>query len=187
MKIISLHQKQVFLIEKLKQNNREAQEILFNQFAPKMLGICRQYISDRHMAEEHMLNGFLKVFTKLDSYKFKGSFEGWIRRIMINECLSFLRKKNPLIFTEDTSIYEDVNTNSYDENDISDLQILIDKLPTAWRVVFNLFAIEGYKHKEIAKMLSITEMTSRSRYFKAKKQLQKTYLESKTKTHGKGY
>ena len=152
-----------------------------------MLGVCRQYINDRHFAEEVHLNGFLKVFTKINKYQFKGSFEGWIRRIMINECLTFLRKKNKLIFIDDTQMFKDLQTPNTGENDIDDLQILIDNLPDTWRVVFNLFAVEGYKHQEIAKLLGITEMASRSRYFKAKKQLQIAYSKLKNKTHAKEY
>ena len=187
MKVIPLHKNQILLIKKVKKNNREAQEVLFNQFSSKMLGVCRQYITDRHKSEELMLNGFLKVFKRLDTFKNKGSFEGWIRRIMINECLSALRKEDKLVFVEDAHVFKDVHQEIQAEDDISDLQILIDKLPNSWRVIFNLFAVEGYKHKEIAKLLSITEMTSRSRYFKAKKQLQTAYTNLKKTTHGKGH
>lgn len=187
MKVIPLHKNQALLIKKVRQNNREAQEVLFNRFSSKMLGVCRQYITDRHKAEELMLSGFLKVFRKLDTFNDKGSFEGWIRRIMINECLSYLRKKDKLVFVDDAHVFEGVYSANQSEDDVSDLQILIDKLPSTWRVIFNLFAVEGYKHKEIAKLLSITEMTSRSRYFKAKKQLQAAYTNLKNTTHGKGY
>lgn len=187
MKVIPLHKNQALLIKKVRQNNREAQELLFNQFSSKMLGVCRQYITDRHKAEELMLNGFLKVFKKLGTFQKKGSFEGWIRRIMVNECLSYLRKQDKLVFVDDAHVFEDVYQENHGEDDISDLQILIDKLPSSWRVIFNLFAVEGYKHKEIAILLDITEMTSRSRYFKAKKQLQAAYTNLKNKTHGKGY
>ncbi len=187
MKVISLHKNQTLLIKKLRQENREAQEVLFKQFSPKMLGVCRQYITDRHRAEELMLNGFLKVFNKLTTFQSKGSFEGWIRRIMINECLSYLRKHDRLVFVEDTQVFEEVTSEKDEEQDISPLQKLVDALPSSWRTVFNLFAVEGYRHKEIAQMLGITEMTSRSRYFKAKKQLQAAYLNLKDMTYEKGY
>jgi len=185
VKVISLHKNLTLLIHKVKRNNPEAQKALFNHFSPKMLGICRQYINDRYYAEEVLLSGFLKVFTKINKYQFKGSFEGWIRRIMINECLTFLRKKNKLVFIDDKQTFENLKAPEIVENDIDDLQILIDSLPDSWRVVFNLFAVEGYKHQEIAKLLGITEMASRSRYFKAKKQLQEAYLKLKNKTHAK--
>jgi len=187
LKVISLHKNITLLIDKVKRNDPEAQEVLFNYFSPKMLGVCRQYINDRHYAEEVLLSGFLKVFTKIKKYQFKGSFEGWIRRIMINECLTFLRKKNRLIFVNNEQAFEDLKAPDIVENDIGNLQILIDNLPDGWRVVFNLFAVEGYKHQEIASLLGITEMASRSRYFKAKKQLQIAYLKLKNKTHAKGH
>jgi RNA polymerase sigma-70 factor, ECF subfamily len=187
LKVISLHKNQALLIKRLKQDNREAQELLFNRFSSKMLGVCRQYITDRHRAEELMLNGFLKVFKKLNTFKSEGSFEGWIRRIMINECLSYLRKNDRLLFVEDPQIFEETISEKEPEEDVSALQKLIDDLPESWRVVFNLYAVEGYKHKEIGLMLDITEMTSRSRYFKAKKQLQAAYLNLKDKIHGKRY
>jgi len=187
LKVILLHKNITLLIDKVKQNDPEAQEALFNYFSPKMLGVCRQYINDRYYAEDVLLNGFLKVFTKINKYQFKGSFEGWIRRIMINECLTFLRKKNKLIFFDNEQILKDFNKPKIVEDDIDDLQLLIDNLPDGWRIVFNLFAIEGYKHQEIAKLMGITEMASRSRYFKAKKQLQTAYLHLKNKTHAKGY
>ncbi len=93
MKIISLHNNQTSLIKKAIANNREAQQQLFEQFSPKMLGVCRQYVKDLHHAEDLLLQGFLKVFKNLDKFKDEGSFEGWIRRIMINTCISYLRKK----------------------------------------------------------------------------------------------
>lgn len=96
MKIIPLHNKQKSLIKKAIDNNREAQKQLFEQHSPKMLAVCRQYVKDMHHAEDLMLQGFLKVFTNLHTFKHQGSFEGWIRRIMVNTCISYLRKKNLL-------------------------------------------------------------------------------------------
>ncbi|CAI8357645.1 MAG: ECF RNA polymerase sigma factor SigW [Polaribacter sp. SA4-10] len=93
MKIIKLHTNQTLLIKKAVDSNSEAQKQLFDQYSPKMLGVCRQYVKDLHHAEDLLLQGFLKVFTNLATYKNKGSFEGWIRRIMVNTCISYLRKK----------------------------------------------------------------------------------------------
>ena len=96
MKIIKLYGNQHSLIKKAIENNSTAQKLLFEQYAPKMLGVCRQYVKDLHHAEDLLLQGFLKVFTKLHTFKNEGSFEGWIRRIMVNTCISNLRKKNSI-------------------------------------------------------------------------------------------
>ncbi|WP_422091953.1 RNA polymerase sigma factor [Tenacibaculum ovolyticum] len=176
MKIISLHNKQKSLIKKAINNNREAQQQLFEQFSPKMLGVCRQYVKDLHHAEDLMLQGFLKVFTNLQKFKSEGSFEGWIRRIMVNTCLTYLNKKNPIKLTDEDYVFNDVATESLENTSVEDIQTLIDKLPEGYKLVFNLYAIEGYKHSEISKKLNISEGTSKSQLFKARKWLQNSYV-----------
>ncbi|WP_064966379.1 RNA polymerase sigma factor [Tenacibaculum ovolyticum] len=176
MKIISLHNKQKSLIKKAINNNREAQQQLFEQFSPKMLGVCRQYVKDLHHAEDLMLQGFLKVFTNLQKFKSEGSFEGWIRRIMVNTCLTYLNKKNPIRLTDEDYVFNDVATESLENTSVEDIQTLIDKLPEGYKLVFNLYAIEGYKHSEISKKLNISEGTSKSQLFKARKWLQNSYV-----------
>ena len=174
------------LIKKAQANNQEAQQKLFAQHAPKMLSVCRQYIKDLHYAEEIMLNGFLKVFTNLHKFKAKGSFEGWIRRIMINESISFLRKRKRLIFIDDESYFKEATSNHYEtETDVSELQRLVDNLEDDYRIIFNLYVVEGYKHKEIAGLLKITENTSKMRFFRARKQLQDQYTQLKKLENGK--
>ena len=174
------------MIKKAQANNQEAQHKLFSQHSPKMLSICRQYIKDIHYAEEVMLNGFLKVFTHLKKYEAKGSFEGWMRRIMINESISFLRKRKRLVFVEDESYFKEAVNNQYEiKSDISELQRLVDNLQNDLKIVFNLFVIEGYKHKEISELLQITESASRIRFFRARKQLQEQYKELKKVRDGK--
>ena len=151
-----------------------------------MLGVCRQYIKDLQNAEEAMLNGFLKVFTKMDKYQFKGSFEGWIRRIMVNECISFLRLKKRLVFVDDDAFFtEEVNINeeNFIDEQVSVLQNLIDNLKEDLRVVFNLYVVEEYKHREIADILGITENASKLRYKKAKAILQRQYNNLKQKSY----
>lgn len=180
MKVIQLHknsvQNQKKLVKKLKANRREAQQEVFELYSSKMLGVCRQYIRDLQHAEEIMLNGFLKTFTKIDSFKSKGSFEGWIRRIMINECISFLRVKQRMVFVEDDSYFEEpIETKFEEDKYASKLQQLVDNLREDLRVVFNLFVVEEYKHKEIAETLGITENASKLRYKKAKSILQEQY------------
>ena len=176
MKIISLLKNQKSLIKKAIANNREAQQLLFAQHSPKMLGVCRQYVKDLHHAEDLMLTGFLKVFTNLDKFKNEGSFEGWIRRIMVNTCISYLRRKNVIDLTDEEFVFNDSATESLENTSVEDIQKLIDQLPDGYKMVFNLFAIEGFKHTEIADQLSISESTSKSQLFKARKLLQANYL-----------
>ena len=185
MKVISLYKDQSHLIERAQNNNREAQQELFEAYSAKMLGVCRQYIKDLQFAEEVMLNGFLKVFINLKKFESKGSFEGWIRRIMVNESISFLRKKKRLVFVNNDTYFETETTNQLEEaSNVSELQHLIDNLQDDFRIVFNLFVIEGYKHKEIAVLLKIPEQVSRMRFYRARKQLQKQYAQLKKKENG---
>ncbi|GAB7256581.1 RNA polymerase sigma factor [Polaribacter sp. OB-PA-B3] len=183
MKIITLHNKQKSLIKKAIDNNREAQQKLFEQHSPKMLGVCRQYVKDLHHAEDLMLQGFLKVFTNLEKFKHEGSFEGWIRRIMVNTCISYLRKKNLVDLSDEDFVFNDAATESLENTSVEDIQKLIDKLPDGYKMVFNLFAIEGYKHSEIAKKLDISENTSKSQLFKARKLLQENYYKMNKTIH----
>lgn len=176
MKIIQLHNKESKLIKKASDQNREAQQILFDKFSPKMLGVCRQYVKDIHHAEDLMLQGFLKVFNNIKKFKGEGSFEGWIRRIMVNTCISCLRKKNPIQLTDEDYVFNDVSIENIENTSVEDIQKLIDKLPDGYKLVFNMYAIEGYKHSEIAKKLKISEGTSKSQLFKARKWLQENYI-----------
>ena len=186
MKVISLHKDQSILIKRAQANNRDAQHKLYTKLAPKMLSICRQYIKDLQFAEEVMLNGFLKVFTNLKKFESKGSFEGWVRRIMINESISFLRKRKRLVFIDDDSYFKAEVINQFEtDSNVSELQLLVDRLQDDYRIVFNLFAVDGYKHKEIAKLLKITENTSKLRFFRARKQLQEQYTQLKKSENGK--
>ena len=185
LKVIQLYKNEAQLIKKASQNNREAQHTLYEWHAPKMLSVCRYYINDVHHAEEVMLNGFFKVFTKLKSFNSNGSFEGWIRRIMVNEAISFLRSKKQLEFSSDEIIYQDIAKNNINEEiDVAQIQQLIDHLPEGYRMVFVMYAIEGYKHSEIATMLSINEGTSKSQLFKARQLLQQQLKKLNTVTHG---
>jgi RNA polymerase sigma factor (sigma-70 family) len=184
MKLISLHKNYTKLIAKAKKGNRKAQHELFQTFSPKMLSICRQYVKNADIAEEVMLGGFLKVFTNLDSYKSQGSFEGWIRRIMVNESISQLRRENKLQFNDASQIENSLEHVAYIETELeaNEIQKLIDSLPEGYKTVFVLYAVEGYKHSEIAELLQISESTSKSQLFKARKLLQ-----SKIKQNNSSY
>ncbi len=172
MKVIQFNNEKQ-LIKKAIKGNRDAQRKLYEQHSPKMLSVCRYYITDVHQAEEAMCNGFLKVFTKLNTYNGEGSFEGWIRRIMVRESISYLRTIKKLYFSDDGAVEHSGSIDNVQTAlEVEDIQMIIDKLPEGYRVVFIMYAIEGYKHKEIAEELGISESTSKSQLFKARKQLQ---------------
>jgi RNA polymerase sigma-70 factor, ECF subfamily len=172
LKVIALHQQEHDLIKQAAANNRHAQQQVYSKYAPKMLGVCRQYIKDLHQAEDVMITAFMKVFANLRNFEFKGSFEGWVRRIMVNECISCLRVQKKVSFLED-QYYEEGSFNNIESGlSVDDIQSLIDSLPDGYKMVFNLYAIEGYKHQEIAQMLGINEGTSKSQLSHARKMLQ---------------
>ncbi|MWB95262.1 sigma-70 family RNA polymerase sigma factor [Flavobacterium sp. GA093] len=184
MKIIHLHQEETEIIKLAVENNRQAQQLIYSRFSPKMLSVCRQYIKDIQLAEDVMITAFMKVFTNLNKFEHKGSFEGWIRRIMVNECISYLRVQKKVKFVED-EIYIEESFNATDSQfSIDQIQFLIDNLPDGYKMVFNLYAIEGYKHNEIAKMLGINEGTSKSQLSHARKMLQMQIKNLKKEENG---
>ena len=173
MKVISLYNEKA-LISKALKANKAAQHRLYKNFAPDMLALCKRYVQDLQYAEDVMLRGFLKVFLRLDTYRGEGSFEGWIKRIMIHECLSFLKKHRPMVLDENVrSIEGHGNPVVAMKNDADHLLKLIDGLPESFRLVFMLHALEGYKHAEISKALKIPINTSKNKLFRARKILQK--------------
>ena len=158
------------VIECVKGNVR-AQQKLFDKFARKMLGVCLRYSKNIEQAEDVLQDGFVKVYSKLKDFKMEGSLEGWIRRIMVNTALDQIRKNGKLL--GDTNI-DDVgykienNAFVFEGLVAEDLMKLIQSMPTGYKVVFNMFAIEGYTHFEIAKTLGISENTSKSQYSRAR-------------------
>ncbi len=172
MKVINLHQEEHEIIQLAVENNRHAQQKIYTKFSPKMLSVCRQYIKDIHQAEDIMITAFMKVFTHLKNFEHKGSFEGWIRRIMVNECISFIRVQKKVKFIEDENYFEERHNDIESKFSVDDIQFLIDSLPDGYKMVFNLYAIEGFKHKEIADMLGINEGTSKSQLSHARAMLQ---------------
>lgn len=156
---------------------KRAQKTLYKTYARKMFMHCYRYVKHQQDAEEILSEGFIKVFQNLHkvSYRDAKSFEGWIRRIMVNESLMYLRKKNHLVFDENLTL-NIVSNNTADENLATyNIYKTIINLPIGYRTIFNLYAIEGYSHKEIAQKLDIKESTSRSQLSKARKIL-KTQL-----------
>lgn len=184
MKVINLHQEEKELIVLAAESNRHAQQKIYSKYAPKMLSVCRQYIKDLHQAEDIMITAFMKVFTNLKNFEHKGSFEGWIRRIMVNECISFIRVQKKVSFLEDEFYVEDTFNNIESHFSVEDIQTLIDSLPDGYKMVFNLYAIEGFKHQEIAKMLGISEGTSKSQLSHGRKMLQEQINKLKNYSNG---
>lgn len=152
-----------------------AQRLLFERFSRKMMGICIRYADRREEADDMLQNGFIRVFEKIDTFRGSGSLEGWIRKIVVNESLTFLRKNKLMRLNVDIddAKYLVPGNNHVGENiNEKDLLKMIQQLPTGFRTVFNMYAIEGYSHKEIADQLGITEGTSKSQYSRAKVHLQ---------------
>ena len=185
LKVIQLYNNEKALIKKAMRNNREAQKMLFEIHSPKMLSVCRYYIKDLQHTEEVMLNGFFKVFSNVKNFKNEGSFEGWIRRIMVNESISFLRKQKKIeLLVEDVEIQYDYSDETDTDIDAEVIQQLIDNLPEGYKMVFIMYAIEGYKHHEIAEQLNISEGTSKSQLFKARKLLKQQINEINKTSYG---
>ncbi len=184
MKVIQLHQEETELILLAVANNGAAQQKIYSKFSPKMLGVCRQYIKDLQLAEDVMITAFMKVFVNLKNFENKGSFEGWIRRIMINESISFIRVQKNVKFIEDDTYFEESYNNIESQFSVEDIQSLIDSLPDGYKMVFNLYCIEGYKHQEIAEMLQINEGTSKSQLSHARKMLQTQITKLKNYENG---
>lgn len=184
MKVIHLHNNNIALIRKAAKNNRKAQHVLYEIHAPKMLSVCRFYVKDVQKAEEVMLNGFFKAFTNLKSFKNEGSFEGWLRKIMVRASISFLRQqKNIEFLVEEIDASHNCN-NINTEMEVAEIQQLIDELPEGYKMVFVMYAVEGYKHHEIGDLLNISEGTSKSQLFKARQMLQKKINESNKTSYG---
>ena len=168
------------LIAGCKKRNPKAQRMLYEKHAPRMLGLCQRYVYDRQEAEGIMSSGFIIIFEKITQFQGEGSFEGWMKRIMINEALGYLRRNKALYL--ETTLEKAAREPDLDaletKLEAEDLLKMIDTLPTGYRAVFNLFAIEGYSHKEIAGMMGISENTSKSQLSRARAQLQGKLLQA---------
>lgn len=169
------------LIEGCIKGDRKAQKELYDRYSRKMMGVCLRYLSDRETARDVLQEGFIKVFTSMNSYLGYGSFEGWMRKIFVNCALEYIRKLDVLRETVDVNDSIELLNTEYEtiisELSATELMKLIQELPGNLRAVFNLFAIEGYSHKEIAEMMGLSESTSRSHYVRAKQILQRRIKE----------
>ena len=162
------------LIRDCKQGKAKAQKAVFDKYSAMMMAVCCRYIKDKMEAEHVMIGGMVKVFDKVGQFQEEGSFEGWIRRIMVNESLMYLRKyKNMSLESDIEEVREEPNFGELsDQLEAEDLMKIIEELPVGYRTVFNLYAIEGYKHDEIGDMLGISTGTSKSQLNRARKLLQ---------------
>ena len=158
------------LIDLCNKQDCKAQRQLYDRLSPKMLGVCRRYIADVSEAEAVLVTAFLKVFNKINQFSGSGNFEGWVRRIMVNESLLYLRKNKSMyleVDIEDALIEPDYGQADYlfEEKELLEM---INNLPVGYRTVFNLYAIEGYSHKEIGAQMGINENTSKSQLSRAR-------------------
>jgi RNA polymerase sigma factor (sigma-70 family) len=166
------------LIKKCLTRDSAAQQQLFDFFSAKMYALCYRYVRHTMEAEDILVTGFTKVFDRIEQFKGEGSFEGWIRKIIVNEALTYLRKSKtmfveiPLEHAEQEPNYDDLH-----HLETEDLLKMISALPTGYRLVFNMYAIDGYSHKEIAEQLGINENTSKSQLSRARVYLQKMLAE----------
>ena len=163
-------------------NQAVAQRKLYLQYSPKMLAVCYRYAHNREDAEDMLQEGFIKVFTQIGRFENRGSFEGWIRKIIVHTCINILKKNKK--FNESVDLIH-AHSIALKEDSIPALvqvkQIVecIRLLPTGYRTVLNLFAIEGYSHREIAQLLDIEESTSRSQFTRAKAMLEELLIRKK--------
>ena len=169
------------LIQACINGDRNAQSKLHEQFAPKMLGVCMRYSKSREEAEEVLQQGFVQVFKSLHNFKYKGSFEGWVRRIMVNSAIRHYHTKpkmHPVVEIENSQAMEIGNEDILSKIRIKELLGMVQALSPGYRMVFNLYVFEGMKHREIAEHLGISEGTSKSNLFDAKLLLQKAITDS---------
>ncbi len=159
------------LVKLCMKGDRKAQLMLYEQFADAMMAVCYRYTKSRQDAEDVLQEGFVKVFTRMHQFKFDGELAGWIRRIMVNTAINYLKKnskyQSEMAFTDD--VMHPVST---DEPEVrmnaKELALLIRQLPTGYQTIFNMYAVEGFSHGEIAEMMGINEGTSRSQYSRAR-------------------
>ena len=167
------------LVQRCREGDRRAQKAVYDALSGKMYAVCLRYMGDRESAEDTLQDGFVTLFTKLDSYSGDGSFEGWARKIFVNTALMSLRKKDVLKQTEDVDSAWSISSDdpgALEKIGLKELLTMIGELPPGFRTVFNMYVMEGYSHKEIAEQLGISETTSRSQLQRAR-----TVLQSKIK------
>jgi len=166
------------LIEGCKKRDPHAQELLYQKFSGKMYALCCRYVKDKMESEDVLVMAFTKIFERIEQYKGDGSFEGWIRKVMINESLTWLRKNKNMYLEADIEAldWEPEYQKMESSLEAEDLLNLIGELPAGYRIIFNLYAIDGYSHQEISEQLGISEGTSKSQLSRARALLQRNLL-----------
>lgn len=167
------------LVKACKKEDPQAQKILYKQYSPVLFAICRRYLARFEDAEDVLVEAFIKIFNQIHQYNNLGSFEGWMKKIVVNECLMFLRRHTPEITEMDihpVPLSEELPADAALAG--RDILKLIDSLPSGYRTVFNLYVVEGYKHREIAALLGISINTSKSQLILAKKRMQELLQEN---------
>ncbi|HMM10704.1 MAG TPA: RNA polymerase sigma factor [Bacteroidales bacterium] len=162
------------LIKDCLKGDVKAQKRFYDTFAPRMYGVCLRYANDADTAKDYLQEAFIRVFNHLGQYRFEGSLEGWVRRVVVNTALEKLRKNDVLRNTTEIEVIKGMTSQQatpVDQISERELLKLIQSLPPGFRTVFNLFAIEGYSHQEIGNMLNISEGTSKSQYARARQWL----------------
>jgi RNA polymerase sigma factor (sigma-70 family) len=163
-------------------NNAAAQEALYNRFSPRMLGVCYRFAKNREDAEDMLQEGFIKVFTQMHQYRNEGALEGWIRRIIVHTCINNLKKNKKFSDSLDIIHANSIHINEEMIPSIMQAKQVVEcirMLPLGYRTVLNLYAVEGFPHKDIASMLDIEESTSRSQYTRAKAMLEEILVRKK--------
>lgn len=185
-------------ISECKKNNKEAQKEIFEKYAPQVLATCIRYVKEKTIAEDILQETFITVFLKISQYKGTGALGGWIKKIAVNNALMHLRESKKNILTDETEFFIEIETpENQEENDLdidnkkqiiesadfssSEMLECIGLLPKGFRTIFNLYALEGYKHKDIAKLLDISIGTSKSQLLRARKKLQDILYEKALK------
>lgn len=164
------------LVEACLKGSADAQRLLFERYSGRMMGLCLRYAGSREEAEDMLQEGFIRVFEKLDKFSGTGAFSGWMSTVIVNSALIMIRKKKREGYQEDIDEVSDLRNDEVDvlsQMSANELMAVVQQMPQGYRTVFNLFAIEGYAHKEIADMLDITESTSKTQFHKAKAFLRK--------------
>jgi RNA polymerase sigma-70 factor (ECF subfamily) len=175
------------LLNRLKKQEPAAQKIFYDQHVKKFLSISRSYITDLYQAEDCVIKAFCKIFKNMESFRNEGSFDGWARRIVVNECLNFIKSHKTVFYLDDINpayleeIYEEEMVFNFNA------QELLDQLPDAYRMVFNLYVFEDYSHQEIADALQISTAVSKTQLFRAKEKMRKIYFEQQKTLQNESY
>lgn len=170
------------IIIRCQKGKSDAQKELYQKFSPWLFGVCLHYCKDRTEAEDHLQEGFIKIFTNIKKYRFEGSFEGWMRRIVVNTIIESFRKKNPVYLVDSIEdMVKDQAEEVEEKPNFNPKELLqfIEDLPPKYKLVFNLYAIEGLSHQEISDVLGISTGTSKSNLSRARKILKDKLLAKK--------